>query len=75
MLSDGGALPDERTGKPRIYVAHGRLDRIIPVTLGGDTIVRELRGQGYSVSYRRFRGGHRVVPSIAREFVVSKLIR
>ena len=74
-LSGGGALPDERTGKPRVYVAHGTLDRTIPVTLGGDTIVRELRGQGYEVNYRRFRGGHRVVPSIAREAVVSTLIR
>ncbi len=75
VLSGGGALPDERTGKPRIYVAHGTLDRIIPVSLGGDTIVRDLRAQGYNVSYRRFRGGHRVVPSITREAVVSKLIR
>ncbi len=75
VLSGGGALPDERTGKPRVYVAHGTLDRIIPVVLGGDAVVRELRGQGYNVSYRRFRGGHRVVPSIAREAVITKLIR
>ena len=74
-LSGGGALPDERTGKPLVYVAHGTHDNVIPITLGGDTIVRELRGQGYDLSYRRFRGGHRVVPSIAREAVVSTLIR
>ena len=53
VLSGGGALPDERTGRPRLYIAHGTLDRIIPVTLGGDMIVRELRGQGYNVRYRR----------------------
>ena len=74
-LSGGGALPDERTGKPRAYVAHGTLDRIIPVTLGGDMIVRELRGQGYDVTYRRFRGGHRVLPPVARAAVLSTLLR
>jgi phospholipase/carboxylesterase len=74
-LSGGGSLPVEHLGKPRVFVAHGTLDRVIPVELGGDVIVRELRGEGYAVTYRRFRGGHRVVPSIAREAVISSLIR
>ena len=75
-LSGGGELPDKRTGgKPRVFVAHGRLDGVIPVSVGGDAIVRELRTQGYDVTYRRFRGGHRVDPSIARAAVVSMLIR
>jgi phospholipase/carboxylesterase len=75
VLSGGGAIPDERTGKPRVFVAHGRRDDIIPIHLGGDAIVRALRGEGYDVTYRRFRGGHRVVPSIARAAVVSTLVR
>ena len=75
VLSGGGALPDERTGKPRVFLAHGTRDSVIPVSLGGDAIARELRGQGYDVTYRRFRGGHRVVPAIARAAVVSTLIR
>jgi phospholipase/carboxylesterase len=74
-LSGGGSLPDERVGKPRLFVAHGLLDRVIPVEQGGDAIVRELRDQGYAVTYRRFRGGHRVLPAIAREAVASTLIR
>jgi predicted esterase len=73
VLSGGGALPEERTGKPRVFVAHGTLDRVIPIELGGDSIVRELRDEGYPVTYRRFRGGHRVLPSIARHAVVSML--
>jgi hypothetical protein len=48
---------------------------VIPVRAGGDAIVRELRDDGYDVTYRRFRGGHRVVPAIAREAVVSTLLR
>jgi predicted esterase len=74
-LSGGGALPDEPTRKPRVFVAHGTLDDIIPVELGGDVVVRELRSRGYEVTYRRFRGGHRVLPRIARAAVVSTLIR
>jgi phospholipase/carboxylesterase len=74
-LSGGGPLPDERTGKPRIFVAHGTLDDVIPVTLGGDAIVRELRDQDYDVTYRRFRGGHRVLRPVARAAVLSTLIR
>ena len=74
-LSGGGALPDERTGRPRVFVAHGTRDDVIPIGLGGDEIVRRLRSEGYAVSYRRFPGGHRVVPSIAREAVVAALTR
>ena len=74
-LSGGSAVPDDRTGKPRVFVAHGTRDDVIPIRLGGDAIVRELRGEGYEITYRRFRGGHRVVPAIARAAVVSTLVR
>jgi phospholipase/carboxylesterase len=74
-LSGGASLPDARVGKPRVFVAHGTLDRVIPVELGGDVVVRELRDRGYDVTYRRFRGGHGVVPSIARAAVTSTVMR
>ena len=75
-LSGGGSLPDQRVGKPRIFVAHGRRDQVIPIAVGGDEIVRELRNDGgYAVTYRRFDGGHRVVPPIARAAVVTTLLR
>jgi phospholipase/carboxylesterase len=73
-LSGGGTLPDERIGKPSVFLAHGTLDGIIPIELGGDAIARELREQGYDITYRRFRGAHRVPLPIAREAVVSTLI-
>jgi phospholipase/carboxylesterase len=74
-LSGGGSLPEERKGKPHVFVAHGTLDDVIPIKAGGDALARELRGQGYDVTYRRFRGGHRVLPPIARQAVVSTLMR
>ena len=72
-LSGGGSLPDERVGRPHIFVAHGRGDQVIPIALGGDEVVRRLRSDGYPVTYRRFRGGHRVVSAIARAAVVTTL--
>ena len=75
-LSGGGSLPDERVGKPDVFVAHGVRDRVIPIALGGDEIVRRLRNDGgYRVTYRRFPGGHRVVSAIARAAVVTTLRR
>jgi phospholipase/carboxylesterase len=75
-LSGGGALPDERVGKPHVFVAHGVRDQVIPIALGGDEIVRRLRSDGgYRVTYRRFAGGHRVVSGIARAAVVTTLRR
>lgn len=68
-LSGGGSLPEEGIGRPRIFVAHGRNDAVIPIEVGGDEIVRRLRGRGYAVRYRRFTGGHRVAPAIARAAV------
>ena len=73
-LSGGGSLPEERVGKPHIFVAHGLQDQVIPIALGGDEIVRRLRSDGgYQVTYRRFDGGHRVIPAIARVAVVTTL--
>ena len=75
-LSGGGSLPDERVGKPRIFVAHGTRDQVIPIALGGDEIVRRLRSDGgYRVTYQRFAGGHRVVSAISRAAVVTTLRR
>jgi phospholipase/carboxylesterase len=72
-LSGGGSLPDERVGRPTVFVTHGVADHVIPIAFGGDAIVRQLRSEGYRVTYRRFAGGHRPVPAIARAAVVSSL--
>jgi predicted esterase len=75
-LSGGGSLPDQRVGRPQIFVAHGVRDQVIPIELGGDAIVRRLRSDGgYRIAYRRFAGGHRVVSAIARAAVVTTLRR
>jgi predicted esterase len=75
VFSGARTFPDERVGKPQVFVAHGTLDDVIPIGLGGDAIVRDLRSEGYGVTYRRFRGGHRVLPRIARAAVVAEVVR
>ena len=69
-LSPGSSLPAQRVGKPWVFVAHGTEDSVIPIGLGGDRVAAELRRDGYRVTYRRFPGGHRVRPPIARAAVV-----
>jgi phospholipase/carboxylesterase len=67
-LSPGGAHTDSRVGAPRVFVAHGTGDSVLPVE-GSDAIVRSLRSDGYRVTYRRFAGVHEVRPEIARASV------
>jgi phospholipase/carboxylesterase len=64
-LSPGGAHTDSRVGAPRVFVAHGTGDPVLPIALS-DGIVRSLRSDGYRVTYQRFAGVHEVRPEIAR---------
>ena len=74
VLSGGGSLPSDRVGKPRVFIAHGTKDPVIPIEAGGDAVARELRSEGYAVTYRRFPGGHRPQQAIARDFVKRALV-
>lgn len=68
-LAPGGSLPGERVGKPKLFVAHGTGDDVVPIEDGGERAVRALRADGYDVTYRRFQGGHRVPPDLAARAV------
>jgi phospholipase/carboxylesterase len=68
-LSPGGALVAKAVGKPRVFIAHGTNDSVLPMSQTSNGIVRELRSSGYRVTYRTFRGGHEVRPAISREAV------
>jgi phospholipase/carboxylesterase len=67
-LSPGGLLDVERRGKPRVFIAHGRGDDVLPIGRS-DAAVRTLRASGYAVTYRRFGGGHKVTEAISRTAV------
>jgi predicted esterase len=57
-LSPGFVAPVDRHGRPRIFVSHGRQDRVLPIDRTSRRIVPGLRSKGYSVDYREFVGGH-----------------
>jgi phospholipase/carboxylesterase len=63
-LSPGGLLDVERRGKPRVFIAHGRGDDVLPIDRS-DAAARMLRSSGYPVTYKRFPGGHQVTPAIS----------
>ena len=54
-FSPGGIVGDGQAGRPRVFVAHGTRDRILPVSQA-NTVVWQPRSAGYSVTYRKFIG-------------------
>jgi len=66
-FSAGFLKPVERYGKPRVFVSHGIYDGVLNIDIGGRAIVRQLRAEGYDVTYREFEGGHTVPDDILRE--------
>ncbi|MBA3402338.1 MAG: phospholipase [Actinobacteria bacterium] len=68
-LSPGGLLDVAHRGKPRVFIAHGTGDDVLPYARTRRSIVPGLRGSGYSVTFRSFAGGHEVPTSISRAAV------
>lgn len=60
-----GVVADTLRGKPKVFVAHGVEDDVLPITPCGRAIVSTLLGQGYSVQYQEFEGGHEVPDAIS----------
>jgi phospholipase/carboxylesterase len=56
-----------RSGKPRIFVSHGRQDTILPIERCSRLMVPELTKAGYAVTFREFEGPHTVPKEIAEE--------
>jgi predicted esterase len=72
-LSPGFAAPPRMEGRPRIFIAHGREDPILPFERCGDRLAGELTRSGYDVAYRPFSGGH-VVPSEIVEMTFARFM-
>jgi phospholipase/carboxylesterase len=66
-FSPGFLVSAPPLGHPRIFVSHGRSDRILPIDHSSRIIVPRLRSAGYDVSFREFDGRHEVPPDIASE--------
>ena len=63
-FSPGFAAPATPTGRPAVFISHGRGDRVLPIERCGRRLARALRAAGYPVDYHEFDGGHEVPPDI-----------
>ncbi|HEU5040009.1 MAG TPA: PHB depolymerase family esterase, partial [Gemmatimonadales bacterium] len=68
-FSPGSVPLLERHGSPRVFVAHGTADEILPIDQCSRRIVPELRRRKYAVEYVEFDGPHTVPADIAEQAV------
>ncbi|WP_349368899.1 phospholipase [Salinarimonas sp.] len=61
-FSPGFVAPTPGRPHPRIFVCHGRDDRVLPIDRCGRRVAQRLARDGYDVDWRDFAGGH-VVPA------------
>lgn len=64
-FSPGFAAPAARTGRPRVFISHGRADRVLPIERCGRRLARVLSDAGHAVEYLEFDGGHEVPAGVA----------
>jgi phospholipase/carboxylesterase len=55
------------SGRPGVFVSHGRDDQILPVKRCSHRIVAHLKRNGYPLTFREFPGGHFVPPEVAAD--------
>jgi phospholipase/carboxylesterase len=65
-FSPGFVAPPALVGRPRLFISHGRFDRVLRVDVCGRRIATEAQGAGYEVEYVEFEGPHTVPREVAR---------
>jgi phospholipase/carboxylesterase len=66
-FSPGFVTGGSPTGKPEVFITHGDDDPILPFEATSGRIVPAMRRSGYSVTLKRFIGGHTIPPDLVRE--------
>ncbi len=66
-FSPGFVVPTPRTGTPRVYLAHGRSDPVLPIDRTTRRIVVQLRAADVPTELREFDGAHLVPPDVAED--------
>lgn len=69
-FSPGFMVPNVRRGLPKVYVAHGTRDTVLPIATTSRSFVPRLRNRGYDVTYNEFDGTHQLTPSVAADAFV-----
>jgi predicted esterase len=69
-FSPGFMAPAIQVGEPRLYIAHGTEDEVLPIERCSRRIVPLLQGAGYDLRYREFAGPH-ILPSMISAAAVA----
>lgn len=69
-FSPGFVGPVRARGSPRVFIAHGTADDILPIDPCSRSIVRRLEADSYEVVYDEFEGRHEIPPQVA-QFAVN----
>lgn len=64
-FAPGFVVPPVPVGRPRLFVAHGTKDTVLPIDRCSRRIIPQLRRAGYEITYEEFDGPHAVPPAIA----------
>jgi phospholipase/carboxylesterase len=67
--SPGFIIPGVRHGQPRVFIAHGTHDHILPIDQCGRKIASDLKAHGYSVDFAEFDGDHEIRPEMVQRSV------
>jgi phospholipase/carboxylesterase len=68
-FSPGFMAPAGQVDTPRVFIAHGTRDEVLPIERCSRQIVPQLKEAHYDVTYHEFDGPHTVPPDIARAAV------
>lgn len=68
-FSPGFIAPAARVGTPRVYIAHGRADTVLPIDATTRRIVALLGAQDVPTRVQEFDGGHVVPADVAEDAV------
>ena len=68
-FSPGFLVAPYPTGKPRVFISHGRADPVLPIDACSRSFVPSMRQAGYDVNSREFDGGHNVPAPVSDEAV------
>jgi phospholipase/carboxylesterase len=70
ILAGGGLIePIRRQGRPKVFIAHGVKDATMPIEVSGRKNVKQLKSEGYDVTYREHEGGHGTPAAVTREAI------
>jgi len=63
-FSPGFMAPARQSGKPRLFISHGKWDTVLPIERCSRRIVQQLTQADYDVEYLEFNGFHTVPSAI-----------